>query len=229
MRLRGCGNRSGVCWGGMTLDAQHLARMANRCVLWFTRHWLALLNVAVAMILGLALLAPWLSLHGHSRAGQLLYLAYRPLCHQLPERAFFLGGPQAWYSYEELAQTLGVEVPARYIGSAQLGYKMAFCQRDAAIFAGYLSGGLLFALWRRRGWDRPLPWQVLVLATAPMAIDGLAQLFGLVESTPLRRVLTGWLFGVAAVAFVLPWLEKGMTGAHRIAQAGLEESDAGSG
>ena len=192
--------------------------MANRFVLWFTRHWLALVNASLAAILALSALAPWLMLHGHSRAGQLLYLAYRPLCHQLPERSFFLGGPQPWYTYDE-----------RYVGRAELGYKMAFCERDVAIFAGYLLAGLLFALLRRRPWCKPLPWQIVALATVPMAIDGLVQLFGLVPSTPLRRTLTGVLFGVAVTWFAFPWLDRGMAGAQRIAEEGLEVTDAGSG
>jgi len=232
VRWRRCAKRwkratKGYNWGDweLTLDAQRMACWANRFVLWFTRHWLALVNSVLAVVLGLAFLAPWLMLHGHGAGGQLIYLLYRPLCHQLPERSFFLGGAQPWYSYEQLAKALGTQVPARYIGNGQLGYKVAFCERDVAIYAGYLGLGLIFGLFRRR--MKPLPWQVVILAIIPMAIDGTIQLFGLAESTPLRRVLTGGLFGIAVMWFALPWVERGMSEAHQIAREGVEGIDAG--
>ncbi len=209
----------------MDLDVDRFARRVNGWVAWLTRHWLALANAGVALILGLALLAPWLMLQGQTGPGKLLYFVYQPLCHQLPERSFFLGGPRLVYAYGQLAASLGSEVPARYIGNGQLGFKVAFCERDVAIFAGYLLTGLIFALFRRR--MKPLPWQVVALATVPMAVDGLIQLFGIAESNWQRRVITGLLFGMAITWFAYPWVERGMAEAHQIALRGTEEPDAG--
>jgi len=207
------------------LDGQRLAQIANRWVLWVTRHWLAVANSALALVLGLAFLAPGLMLSGHPGAGQFLYLLYRPLCHQLPERSFFLGGAAPCYTLGQLSARLGYEVPARYIGNPELGYKVAFCERDVAIYAGYLLAGLAFACVRRR--LQPLPWKLAALMAAPMAVDGLVQLFGLAESNWFRRSVTGLLFGVAVVWFAFPWLERGMRDAQEIAAQGLEATHAG--
>ena len=189
-----------------------------------TRHWLALVNLALALVLALALLAPLLMLWGQTGAGQLVYLAFRPLCHQLPERSFFLGGPRPVYSLAQMSAHLGYEAPMRWIGDAQLGYKMAFCERDAAIYGGWVLAGLAFALLRGR--LRPLPWQGLVLTMVPMAVDGTGQLFGAWESTWWLRVITGVLFAVGTVWFAFPLIDDGMKGAQGIALRSLEDGDA---
>lgn len=208
---------------------ERFTRLLTRFIAWVTRHWLALVNAVLALILGLAFLAPWLMLHDHTGAGQLLYLAFRPLCHQLPERSFFLGGPRPWYSLENLSENLGLppdSVLPRYVGNLELGYKVAFCERDTAIYAGWLLGGLVFGLLRRR--LKPLPWQVLVLfAILPMALDGGIQLLGVLESDWFRRSLTGLLFGIGTIWFTFPFLESGMNDAHAVALRDLEESRAG--
>lgn len=201
-----------------------MVRAINRLILFITRHWLALVNLAMALVLALALLAPALMLSGQTAAGQLVYLVYRPLCHQLPERSFFLGGPKAVYSLAEMSAHLGYEAPARWIGDAQLGYKMAFCERDAAIYAGWVLAGLAFALVRGR--LRSLPWQGLVLSMLPMAVDGTGQLFGAWESNWWMRAVTGLLFALGTVWFSFPYIEEGMKGAQGIALRSLEDGDA---
>lgn len=203
-----------------------MLRAINRLILSITRHWLALVSLLLGLVLALAVLAPWLMLQGHTGAGQLLYMAFRPLCHQLPERSFFLGGPQPVYGLAELNAHLGYEAPARWPGDRQLGYKMAFCERDTAIYAGWLLGGLAFGLVRRR--LRPLPWQGLLLTMVPMAIDGTGQLFGAWESTWWMRGITGLLFALGIVWFAFPLIEQGMKEAQAIALRSLEDSDAAS-
>lgn len=202
----------------------------HRLILAITRHWLAMANGAMALVLGLAFLAPWLMAHGLPWAGQVLYLAYRPLCHQLPERSFFLGGLRAAYTLQELDAHLGYEAPLRWIGDAELGYKMAFCERDAAIYAGWLLGGLAYGLVRRRGRftsrEGRLPWQAMVALAAPMVVDGLGQLVGAWESTWWMRVFTGMLFALGTVAFVYPVIDRAMQEAQQIARQSLEELDA---
>lgn len=215
-----------------------LLEVIHRLILAFTRHWLAMANGVMALVLGLAFLAPWLMAHGLPWAGQLLYLAYRPLCHQLPERSFFLGGLRAAYSLQELGAHLGYEAPLRWIGDAELGYKMAFCQRDAAIYAGWLVGALAYGLVRgrlrfpnREGrfTNRPyrgVPWWAVVALAAPMAVDGFGQLLGAWESTWWMRIVTGVLFALGTVAFVYPVVDRAMQEAQEIARQSLEELDA---
>lgn len=174
----------------------------------FARHWLALANLALGLYIGLPLLAPVLMHGGHAGAGGLIYTLFKPLCHQMPERSFFLFGPQATYTYAELAAYLGGTVPARYIGDAAIGWKAAVCQRDVAIYGTALLAGLLFALLRKRLRPLGLKWAGALML--PMAVDGSGQLVGLWGSTWLSRVITGALFGLMLVWAVFPHLERGM-------------------
>jgi uncharacterized membrane protein len=204
-----------------------LERSINRLVLFVIRHWLALANLAASVILVLGFLAPVLMLRGQTGAGNLLYLVFRPSCHQLPERSFFLGGPRVVYSFAQLSEHLGFEAPARFVGDPQLGYKIVYCERCAATYLGWLLAGVLFALFRRR--VRQMPWPVLVLLILPIAVDGTLQLFGILESDWLRRVVTGLLFGGGIVWFAFPLVETGMNEALAITQRSLEEIDAAHG
>jgi uncharacterized membrane protein len=103
-------------------------------------------------------------------------------------------------------------------GNEQLGYKVALCQRDLAIYASLLLFGLVFALTGRK--LKPLPWIAwIILALGPMGLDGMSQLvsqmdfpslnwFAMRESTPFLRVLTGAMFGWFTAWFGLPSIEE---------------------
>ncbi len=228
MAHTGVTSRQGVVAGDAVAQRSAEAIMLaiiQRLILAITRHWLAVVNGAMGLVLGVALLAPWLMLHGAPGAGQLIYLVYRPLCHQLPERSFFLGGPRAAYTLPELNAHLGYQAPARWIGDAELGFKMAFCERDAAIYAGWLAAGLAFGLVRRR--FKGLSWRVMVALAVPITVDGVGQLFGAWESTWWMRVVTGVLFAVGTVGFAYPYIEQAMKEAEAVALRSLEDSDAG--
>ena len=203
---------------------QTLVRAINRALLCVTGHWLALVNAIMALIVGLALLAPWLALHGQAGFSDVLYWLYRPLCHQLPERSFFIGGPSVAYTLQQLEASLGHVPAGRFAGNAQLGYKMAFCERDVATYAGWLLFGLAFAVNRKR--IRPLRWPWVIALSVPMAVDGLLQLFGVAMSNPERRVITGLLFALATAWFAYPHVERGMEEAGMIARESLEGAHA---
>jgi uncharacterized membrane protein len=176
-----------------------------------TRHWLVVFNLLVGLYVLLPVLAPLLMLGGASSLGRAIYMIYRPACHQLPERSFFLLGPQATYTLDEL-WALGVvseddNIFSRQgiLGTPEVGFKLALCQRDMALYGGLLVAGLLFGLVRKR--LRPLKLWIFGLLLLPMAVDGVTQLLFLRESTwPLRSV-TGGLVGVASVWLLYPHLE----------------------
>ncbi|GIW11131.1 MAG: DUF2085 domain-containing protein [Chloroflexi bacterium] len=88
------------------------------------------------------------------------------------------------------------------------GHQLACCQRCTAIYGSLLLGGLLFSA--VRGWLRPLPWKGYLFFIAPMAVDGLTQLFGWRESTWELRTLTGGLFGLATVWLMYPLVQRTM-------------------
>jgi uncharacterized membrane protein len=159
---------------------------------------------------------------GATGLGRLIYLAYSPTCHQLPERSFFLFGPQAVYSIPEL-EAAGA-IPAglslvhrqllRFVGSPETGYKVAFCERDAAMYGSILLAGLVFGMvrgsWAGRRRVPKLPLRAYALFLLPMAIDGFTQLFGLRESTWALRLVTGILFGFGTVWLAYPYVQDAM-------------------
>jgi uncharacterized membrane protein len=105
----------------------------------------------------------------------------------------------------------------RFVGDEHLGYKVALCERDVAIYGGIFLGGLVFGLIRSR--LKPLPvWLWLLLGVLPIALDGGTQLlsafdffsFPVRESTPLLRTITGLLFGLMNVWLAYPYVEESM-------------------
>jgi uncharacterized membrane protein len=165
------------------------------------QRWLAAVNSATAVALALPFLAPILLHLGRYEQANAIYALYQLTCHEWPFRAFFLFGPQATYSLAEL-QAAGVVDPFGFRGSAALGYKVAFCSRNVAIYAGVLLAGLCYTRWPR-AW-RPLPLGYYLALIAPMGLDGLTQLFGWRESSWELRTVTGLLFGIASVWLIYP-------------------------
>ncbi|MFN3763320.1 MAG: DUF2085 domain-containing protein [Anaerolineae bacterium] len=210
---------------------------AERVGRWLTRHWLAVLNLWWFLYVGVSFLAPVLMETGAEGPARLVYLAYQPLCHQLPYRSLYLFGERPFYSMDELLRR-GVApellVPHGFIGDAVLGYKVALCQRDIAIYGTIFLAGLAFALTRRR-W-RPLPlWAYLLFGLIPVALDGGLQFvsqvlvalfptagFVPIESVPWRRFVTGALFGLATVWMVYPYVHRaiGETARQNISMKG---------
>ena len=205
----------------------------NRAILSFTRHWLLVFNLAVLLFVGLPFLAPVLMKTGATGPAEAIYRVYSPLCHQLAFRSWFLFGEQAAYPREAanlsatsygaatgLAET-DFLAAKRFVGNEQLGYKVAFCQRDIAIYLGIFAAGLGFSLVRHR--LRPpsmLVW--VVVGIVPLALDGFSQLvsaipgypFPMRESTPLLRTATGLLFGISCVWLAYPHAEQAMAEAR---------------
>jgi len=189
----------------------------NRAVFWLSKHWLAVFNLALLIYVGLPFLAPVLFYMGNEGAANVLYRIYNNVCNQYPIRSWFLFGAQAAYRPGGTLLPEAVHKDPLFLGSPELGYKMAFCERDVAIYASIVLGGLIFSL-VRRNWDVPtLPvWAYLVFGLLPMGLDGgyqlLSQLVTMIkpgllpvyESGPLARTITGALFGLSSVALVYP-------------------------
>lgn len=185
-----------------------LSAIVIRIVVAVAKHWPFLITVAFAIQAVLPILAPVLMATGHVAAARLIYTLYTPFCHQLPERSFFLFGPQATYTLHELEALVGSDVPLRYIGNPAIGFKMAVCQRDIATYLALWGASLAFIPLRRR--LRPLPIKFFILLCVPMAIDGFGQLLMLWKSTSFSRVVSGALFGIACVWLSYPYIEAGM-------------------
>ena len=222
-----------------------------------SKNWVSYFNLVIAIYVGLPILAPILMKTGAAGPAQVIYTIYRPMCHQMASRSFFLFGEQIAYP-RELAgtdlkplETYTADIPEfagvasnnwvnfflaaqRFKGNEQLGYKMALCERDMAIYGFVLIGGLIFAVLRLRYHIKPLPFLLFILiGMGPIGLDGFSQLFGyystpldgsvptgiraaiqtiapLRESTPFLRTFTGAVFGLMLAWLAYPHIDISM-------------------
>ena len=101
----------------------------------------------------------------------------------------------------------------KFNGDDEMGYKMALCQRDIAIYLAMVIAGIGYGFVRKR--LRPVPlWLYVLLGIGPIGLDGFSQLFGYPpfefwdprETLPSFRILTGALFGLMNVWLAFPYL-----------------------
>lgn len=213
---------------------------SDRISNWISRHYLFLLNLFMALYVGLPFLAPALMKAGLDLPARAVYAVYSPLCHQFGFRSFFLYGEQIAYPLEE-AKVTGLKTfeeitgfkdlsnpnsisrlqARQFVGNETVGYKVALCERDVAIYFGLLLFGVIFGLTNRR--IPPLHWALwLFIGLGPIGLDGfsqlisqfnfpwLSQIIAYRESTPFLRVLTGALFGLSTAWFAYPYIEESM-------------------
>jgi len=128
-------------------------------------------------VLALIVGAPAALQTGHSFWGRAIYRSFSYVCHQLPERSFFLGEHQ-----------------------------FAVCARCTGLYVGFALATLCYPMFRslRRTEAPARKW--LFLAAAPLALDFALGFFGLWQNTHSSRFLTGALLGGVAVFFVMPGL-----------------------
>lgn len=201
---------------------------------WISRNYLWIINLVLFLYVGLPFMAPVFMKAGLTQPAKAIYLVYSPLCHELGFRSWFLFGEQAYYP-RAAAGIVGVKTfgevtglnendllaARQYVGNETVGYKVAFCQRDVALYLGILIFSLIFTFTGRR--IKPLPfWAWILFGVVPIAWDGFSQLIsqlgisGLAtilpyrESNPLLRTLTGLLFGFMTAWFGIPYIEESM-------------------
>ncbi|MBN1963990.1 MAG: DUF2085 domain-containing protein [Anaerolineae bacterium] len=231
----------------MIRDAASIRRSLStqRWVLRFTRHWLKFVIIFFGLYAGLPFLAPVLMHVGATGPAQAIYTVYSPMCHQFAFRSWFLFGEQAAYpreqagveslgTYEQYASTDPtfslvpdlhewtvdlMNLSRAFIGNDEMGYKVALCERDVAIYGAIFLGSLLFSIPYVRARLRPVPlWLYVFLGLGPVGLDGFSQLLSnpplllwpARESTPLFRTVTGALFGLMNAWLALPHLEQAM-------------------
>ncbi len=186
--------------------------------LFLRRHYPLLIAGILSLYLGLAFLAPIMMKAGNTLTAQRLYALFRPFCHQMASRSFFLYGSQLVYptslAHIEGLVTYGeasgqrendISAASHFVGNEQMGYKIALCQRDLAIYSSLLGVTLLFIFIRYKG--KNIPWYLwALLGLVPIALDGGTQMVSIIrlpllnwiparESTPYLRLITGMLFG----------------------------------
>ncbi len=147
---------------------------AQTKILSLTRHWLLFANLALGVYVGLPWLAPVLMKLGWVSAANLIYLFYSTQCHQLPQRSYFLFGPQAMYPLAEIqAAWRATDNPLilrQFVGNAAMGWKVAWSDRMVSLYTSVFAGGLIYALFRKH--LRPLNLMGFAVLGLPMVLDG---------------------------------------------------------
>ena len=114
---------------------------------------------------------------GHPVLAQTIYRTFSFLCHQIPERSFFIAEHQ-----------------------------FAVCARCTGLYAGFTLATFVYPLVRSLRLIEAPPRKWLFMAAAPLAIDFTLGFLGIWENTHFSRFATGTLLGAVAVFYVMPGL-----------------------
>jgi uncharacterized membrane protein len=143
------------------------------------RYWIIPLSILLGVYIGLPFMAPILMHSGWSSPARVIYFIYSWLCHQLPERSFFLFGAKFTYSLAEIQNawqnTINPAILRQFIGNPEMGWKVAWSDRMVSMFVSLWLVGILW--WPVRRKLKRLPWWGLALFLLPMAVDGTSHLF----------------------------------------------------
>lgn len=210
----------------------------DRLSYWISKHYIHVFNVFMAIYVGLPFLAPVLAKNGAELPATIIYRVYGVLCHQLAYRSWFLFGEQPYYprelagvpgaiTYEQMSGKEAEDIFAAraFTGNEVVGYKVALCERDVAMYLTMLGFGIVFWLSGKR--IRSIPWYLwVVVGLGPIGVDGLSQLPSVIanmpdwlpirESTPFLRTLTGGLFGLMTAWYLYPMIEETMGETRRL-------------
>lgn len=129
--------------------------------------------ITMSLIIG----APFALNSRHPFLGLTIYGAFSYVCHQIPERSFFIAGHQ-----------------------------FAVCARCTGLYAGFTSATLVYPLFKSLRQTEAPPRKWLFIAAAPLAVDFTLGFFGIWDNTHFSRLATGALLGGAAVFYVMPGL-----------------------
>jgi uncharacterized membrane protein len=129
--------------------------------------------VVMSLIIG----APLALDAGHPFWSLTIYRAFSYVCHQIPERSFFIAGHQ-----------------------------FAVCSRCTGLYAGFTAATVVYPLVRSLRQTEAPARKWLFIAAAPLAIDFALGYLGIWDNTHSSRFASGALLGAVAVFFVMPGL-----------------------
>ena len=174
------------------------------------RYWIIPFALIFGLYVWLPFLAPLFMHAGLFFPGEVIQKIYSTQCHQLPDRSFFLFGPQVMYPVQQIRDawqnTSDPAVLRQFVGNVQMGWKVAWSDRMVAMYTSTWIFALLWWPFRRR--IQALPLWGLILFWLPMAIDGgthfLSDVFGGLNAgfrfdnawlaSLTRHTLPGWFY-----------------------------------
>jgi len=178
---------------------------SNRWLYWLSKHWMLAFSLIFGLYVGLPFLAPVLMAIGLEFPAKIIYTIFSFLCHQLPQRSFFLFGQQTMYPLSDFkaifgAETINLFALRQMIGNPEMGWKVAWSDRMVSMFTSILLFAWLWFPLRKR--LPGLGWKGMVLLVLPMAIDGFTHMVsdfagigqGIRDTNTWLAVLTNYSF-----------------------------------
>lgn len=142
--------------------------------IFLNKYWLLVFSLGYGLFVGLPFIAPVLMELGLGKAAKVIYTIYSFLCHQFPQRSFFLFGEKFMYSLTEVQSawqvTINPLVLRQFIGNPEMGWKVAWSDRMVSMYTSILFVSWIWYPFRKRLVSFPI-WGFFVLLI-PMALDG---------------------------------------------------------
>lgn len=164
-----------------TLKRQRVIR-TWRTLLWCFDHWVLIFFVLFGVVNILPFAAPVLMYLGWTGPARLIYTIYGPMCHQMPQRSFFMFGQQSMYNLADLPLSLTGNATSdmltlrSFLGNSDFGWKVAWSDRMVYMYGSVLLAGAVFGVLKHRRLIRPLGLPIFALLLAPITIDGATHL-----------------------------------------------------
>ncbi len=152
-------------------------RIADWLTSVISNHWMLVISLSFGFYAGLPFLAPVLKQLGLDGLANGIYFLYSFLCHQYPQRSFFLFGQNSSYSLDKIQLWQDSSNPlllGKFIGNSQLGWKVAWSDRMVSMYGSIPIIGWLWYPFRRK--IKPLSIWGFLLFLAPMGLDGITHI-----------------------------------------------------
>jgi uncharacterized membrane protein len=130
---------------------------------------------AVSLWCSMIIATPLLAINEYGFASGITYLFFSKICHQMPERSFFIFDKQ-----------------------------FAVCSRCTGLYFGFLLGTIIYPLISRLKPSWIPAKKYFFLAGIPIFLDIFIRFVQIAENTFFSRLITGLLLGATTVFFVLP-------------------------